>query len=88
MNLLLMASFAYNNEELASTGHSSFFLNYGYHPLQDISLNATDQSPTARKYLKKCYGLTSARLCWVAIGWHGVGRRLWDTGQGLKMDCV
>ena len=24
----------------------------------------------------KCYGLTSARLCWVAIGWHGVGRRL------------
>ena len=35
-----------------------------------------------------CYGLTSAKLCWVAIGWHGVGRRLWDTGQGLEMDCV
>ena len=30
------------------------------------------------------YGLTSARLCWIAIGWHRVGRRLWDTGQGLK----
>ena len=36
----------------------------------------------------QCYGLTSARLCWIAIGWHGVGRRLWDTGQGLEMDCV
>ena len=35
-----------------------------------------------------CYGLTSARLCWIAIGWHGVGCRLWNTGQGLKMDCV
>ena len=31
-------------------------------------------------------GLTSARLCWIAIGWHGVGHKLWDTGQGLKMD--
>ena len=30
----------------------------------------------------------SARLCWVAIGWHGVGCRLWNTGQGLEMDCV
>ena len=27
-----------------------------------------------------CYRLTSARLCWVAISWHGVGCRLWDTG--------
>ena len=33
-----------------------------------------------------CYGLTSARLYWVAIGWHRVGRKLWDTGQGLKLD--
>ena len=32
VDLFLMASFAYNNGILASTGHSLFFLNYGYHP--------------------------------------------------------
>ena len=32
----------------------------------------------------ECYGLTSARLCWIAIGWHRVGCRLWDTGQGAQ----
>ena len=46
----------------------------------------TTQQPAA--HAPKCYGLTSARLCWIAIGWHGVGCRLWDTGQGLEMDCV
>ena len=30
-----------------------------------------------------CYGLTSAKLCWIAIDWHGVGRRLWED-KGLK----
>ena len=32
VDLLPMASFAYNNGILASMGHSLFFLNYGYHP--------------------------------------------------------
>ena len=48
-----MASFAYNNGVLASIGHSPLFLNYGYHPQQDISPNTADQSPAAREYLKK-----------------------------------
>ena len=48
-----MSSFAYNNRISTSTGHSPFFLNYGYHPQQDISPNAADQSPAARKYLKE-----------------------------------
>ncbi len=30
--LLLMAEFAYNNAKNASTGHTPFKLNYGYHP--------------------------------------------------------
>ncbi len=30
--LLLMAEFAYNNTKNASTGHTSFELNYGYCP--------------------------------------------------------
>ena len=30
--LLLMAEFAYNNAQNASIGHTSFELNYGYHP--------------------------------------------------------
>ena len=53
---------------------------------------ASTNLETLRKHFnyiqKECYGLTSARLCWVAIGWHGVGCRLWDTRQGLKMNCV
>ena len=54
------------------------------------ALNLHTQQENLGKPVKKniCYRLTSARLLWVAIGWHGVGRRLWDTGQGLKMDCV
>ena len=32
VDLLPMASFAYNNGVSASTGQSPFFLNYGYHP--------------------------------------------------------
>ena len=53
--------------------------------------NAALMHPSTTKAvlrLPRCYGLTSARLCWIVIGWHGVGCRLWDTGQGLKMDCV
>ena len=30
--LLLMAEFVYNNAKNPSTGHTSFGLNYGYHP--------------------------------------------------------
>ena len=53
VDLLPMASVAYNNEVSVSTGHSPFFLNYGYHPQQDISPNAANQSPAAKEYLKK-----------------------------------
>ena len=45
--------FAYNNEILASTGHSSFFLNYGYHPQHNISSDHANWVPTAREYLEK-----------------------------------
>ena len=48
-----MASFAYSNEVSASTGHSPFFLDYGYHPRQDVSPNAAKQSPAAKEYLKE-----------------------------------
>ena len=53
VDLLLIASFAYNNKISASTGHSPFFLNYGYHPQHDISPNSADWVPAAKKYLKK-----------------------------------
>ena len=39
VDLLPMASFAYNNGVLASTKHSPFFLNYGYYPRHNMSLN-------------------------------------------------
>ena len=53
VNLLPMASFAYNNGISASTGHSPFFLNYGFHPRHNMSPNAAEQIPAAKKYLKK-----------------------------------
>ena len=51
-----MVLFAYNNGVSASTGHSPFFLNYGYHPRHNISLNAAEQIPAAKKYLEKLAG--------------------------------
>ena len=53
VDLFPMTSFAYNNKILASTGHSPFFLNYGYHPQHNISSNHAYQAPAAKKYLKK-----------------------------------
>ena len=53
VNLFLIASFAYNNKISASTGHSSFFLNYGYHPQYNISLNKAERIPATKEYLKK-----------------------------------
>ena len=53
VDLLPMASFTYNNGVSASTGHSPFFLNYGYHPQRNISSNAAKQIPAAKEYLKK-----------------------------------
>ena len=53
VDLLPMALFAYNNGISASTGHSLFFLNYGYHPRHNISPNAAEQILAAKKYLKK-----------------------------------
>ena len=49
---------------------------------------STPKGPAIPLKLPQCYGLTSVKLCWIAIGWHRVGCRLWDTGQGPKMDCV
>ena len=43
---------------------------------------------TSKNTARPCYSLTSARLCGIAIGWHGVDRRLWNTRQGLEKDCV
>ena len=51
-----MVLFAYNNGVSASTGHNPFFLNYGYHPRHNISPDAAEQIPAAKKYLKKLAG--------------------------------
>ena len=48
-----MASFTYNNRISASTGHSLFFLNYGYHPQHNMSPDTAEQIPAAKEYLKK-----------------------------------
>ena len=48
-----MALFAYNNKISASTRHSLFFLNYGYHSQHDISPNDANQIPAAKEYLKE-----------------------------------
>ena len=53
VDLFSMSLFAYNNEVSASTGHSPFFLNYGYHPWHNISSNAAKQIPAAKEYLEK-----------------------------------
>ena len=53
VDIFPVASFAYNNGISASTGHSLFFLNYGYHSQHDISPNDADQVPATKKYLKK-----------------------------------
>ena len=37
--LLPMAKFAYNNAKNSSTGHTSFKLNYGYHPRDSFKEN-------------------------------------------------
>ena len=42
-----MAKFAYNNAKTASTGHTSFELNYGYHPRVLFKKNVDP-------YLKSC----------------------------------
>ncbi len=43
-----MAEFAYNNAKNASTGHTPFELNYGYHPRvsfeEDVDLHSRSRS--------------------------------------------
>ena len=59
-----MVFFKYNNRVLASTKHSPFFLNYGYYPWHNMSLNIAKQIPAAKEYLKKLADAqeTAARL--------------------------
>ena len=52
-DLLPMASFAYNNRILASTGHNPFFLNYGYHSRHNMTPDAAKQIPATKEYLMK-----------------------------------
>ena len=49
--LLLMAEFAYNNSQNASTGHISFELNCGYHPRVFIEdkYDARSKSSSAKR---------------------------------------
>ena len=51
--LLLMVKFAYNNAKNASTGHTPFELNYGYHPrmLYEEDVDPHSQSKLADKLL-------------------------------------
>ena len=53
VDFLPMTSFAYNNRILTSTGHSSFFLNYGYHPWHNISPDQANWVLATNEYLKK-----------------------------------
>ena len=47
--------FAYNNARQASTGHTPFFLNHGYHPRTDfhISSAAASEAPAALEFVRK-----------------------------------
>ena len=49
--LLLMAEFAYNNAKNASTGHTSFKLNCGYHPCisYEENFDPRSKSKTAKE---------------------------------------
>ena len=53
--LLSITKFAYNNAKNASTGHTFFELNYGYHPRvsykEDLDLHS--KSKTAEKLFSK-----------------------------------
>ena len=53
VDLFPIASVAYNNRISASTEHSPFFLNYGYHPQHNISLDNADWVLAAKEYLKE-----------------------------------
>lgn len=47
--------FAYNNSRNASTGHTPFFLNHGYHPRTDFQLTPAAQSeaPAALEFVQR-----------------------------------
>ena len=53
--LLPMAEFAYNNAKNASTGHTPFEVNYGYHPRVSFkeNINLCSQLKIADKLLGK-----------------------------------
>ena len=53
VRLLPMAEFAYNNAKNASTGHTPFKLNCGYHPRMSYKedINPHSQSKSADKLL-------------------------------------
>ena len=55
VKLLPMAEFAYNNAKNASTGHTPFKLNCGYHPYVSFEkdINPHSQSKTAKKLSSK-----------------------------------
>ncbi len=53
--LLQMIEFAYNNAKIASTGHTRFELNFGYHPKVSFELDVDpySKSCSANKPVKK-----------------------------------
>ena len=49
--------FAYNNARNASTGHTPFFLNHGFHPASSFQLipSATSEAPAALQFVDKIH---------------------------------
>ena len=51
---LSTAEFAYNNRQHSSTGHSSFYLEYGYHPRTPLTIdNPNTNNPTVNDFTNR-----------------------------------
>jgi hypothetical protein len=64
VSLLLMAEFAYNNSVTSGNGMSSFYANYGFHPMATNPAAANSLNPASKVYAHWMHSVhEQARKC-------------------------